>query len=353
MGESFWRGKRVLLTGHTGFKGAWLALWLQRVGAEVTGYALDPPTEPSLHALARVAERMHDLRGDVRDAQVLARAFDAASPEIVIHMAAQSLVRRSYAEPVQTFETNVMGTVNVLEAVRHAPNVRVALVVTSDKCYENRDATRARAEGDPMGGDDLYSSSKAAAELVTAAYRRSFFQRGAAIASARAGNVIGGGDWAKDRLIPDALRCFAGGEPLRLRFPAAVRPWQHVLEPLSGYLRLAEALLGPDGAGFAAAWNFGPADRDMASVGDVAAKIATLWGEGARVEPSTERHPHEAGLLMLDSRRAHAALAWRPRWSLEQALARTVAWQRDWHAGADMQATTRGQIDAYLSTKPA
>lgn len=352
---SQWRGRSVLVTGHTGFKGAWLALWLTRLGARVHGFALDPPTSPSLFDAARVASALDsDTRADLADLPALQAAFARARPDVVFHLAAQSLVRESYADPLATFATNVMGTAHVLEAARGIPGVRAIVVVTTDKVYKNREERHAYGERDPLGGHDPYSASKAAAEIVAASYRSSFFgghgARGPRLATARAGNVIGGGDWAKDRLVPDALRCFAGGEPLRLRFPAAVRPWQHVLEPLSGYLRLAEALLGPDGDRFAAAWNFGPAERDMASVGDVAATIAALWGEGARVEQSTEVHPHEAGLLMLDSRRAHEVLAWRPRWSLEQALASTVAWQRHWHAGADMQATTRAQIDTYLST---
>lgn len=356
--ESQWRGRSVLITGHTGFKGAWLALWLAQMGARVHGFALDPPTSPSLFDAARAASALDsDTRADLSDLAALQAAFVRARPEVVFHLAAQSLVRESYVDPLATFATNVMGTAHVLEAARGIPGVRAIVVVTTDKVYANREEQHAYGERDPLGGHDPYSASKAAAEIVAASFRSSFFSghdaHGARVATARAGNVIGGGDWAKDRLVPDALRCFALGEPLRLRFPEAVRPWQHVLEPLSGYLRLAEALLDPGGAGFAAAWNFGPAERDMASVGSVAATIAALWGDGATVEVSNEAHPHEAGLLMLDSRRAHEALAWQPRWSLEQALARTVAWQRDWHAGADMLETTRAQIDAYLSTKPA
>ena len=353
-----WRGRSVLVTGHTGFKGAWLALWLARLGAHVHGYALDPPTSPSLFEAARIAGVLaSDTRADLADLDALRSVLARTQPEVVFHLAAQSLVRESYADPLATFATNVMGTAHVLEAARSSAATRAIVVVTTDKVYENRESMHAYGEGDALGGHDPYSASKAATEIVAASYRSSFFSgpdaRGPWLATARAGNVIGGGDWAKDRLVPDALRCFGAGEPLRLRFPTAVRPWQHVLEPLSGYVRLAGALLGSEGAQFASAWNFGPAEQDMASVGDVAAAIARLWGEGARVEASTDAHPHEAGLLVLDSRRAHEVLAWRPRWSLDQALARTVAWQRGWRAGADMQAATCAQIDDYMSTRPA
>lgn len=354
----FWKGRSVLVTGHTGFKGAWLALWLAQLGARVHGYALAPPTSPCLFEAARIAELLDsDMRADLASLDALRSVLARTQPEVVFHLAAQSLVRESYTDPLTTFSTNVMGTAHVLEAARGVARIRAIVVVTTDKVYENRESLHAYGERDPLGGYDPYSASKAATEIIVASYRSSFFSgpraRGPMLATARAGNVIGGGDWAKDRLVPDALQCFHRGEPLRLRFPAAVRPWQHVLEPLSGYLRLAEALLGPDGAKFATAWNFGPAVEDMASVEHVVTALAALWGEGARIERSTDVHPHEAGLLMLDSRAAHERLAWRPRWSLGQALARTVVWQREWGAGADMQAATRAQIDDYMSTEPA
>ena len=353
-----WRGRSVLVTGHTGFKGGWLALWLARLGARVHGFALDPPTAPSFFDTARVADVLaSDTRADLADLDALRSVLARAQPVAIFHLAAQSLVRESYRDPLATFATNVMGTAHVLEAARAIPATRALVVVTTDKVYENRESMHAYEEHDPLGGHDPYSASKAASEIVAASYRSSFFTGNDAeaprIATARAGNVFGGGDWAKDRLVPDALRCFAAGEPLRLRFPAAVRPWQHVLEPVAGYLALAEALLGGGGVQCAQAWNFGPTEQDMASVGDVAAAIARLWGEGARVEASTDMHPHEAGLLMLDSRRARDTLGWRPRWSLEHALARTLAWQRSWHAGADMQAITLAQIDDYIATGQA
>jgi CDP-glucose 4,6-dehydratase len=353
-----WRGRPVLVTGHTGFKGAWLALWLARLGARVHGFALDPATSPSLFEAARIAGVLaSDTRADLAELDALRSALVRAQPEVVFHLAAQSLVREGYSEPLSTFATNVMGTAHLLEAARAISSIRAIVVVTTDKVYENRESMHAYGEGDPLGGHDPYSASKAAAEIVSASYRSSFFTghdaRAARVATARAGNVIGGGDWAKDRLVPDALRCFGAGEPLRLRFPAAVRPWQHVLEPLSGYVRLAEALLGSEGTQFAKAWNFGPARQDVASVNEVATAVARLWGEGARLEESTDPHPHEAGFLMLDSRRAHESLAWQPRWSLDDALARTVAWQRNWRTGADMQAVTLAQIDDYISTGSA
>ena len=353
-----WQDRSVLVTGHTGFKGAWLALWLSRLGARVHGFALDPPTSPSLFETTRIAEVLaSDTRADLADLDALRSVFLRTQPEVIFHLAAQSLVRESYRDPLATFATNVMGTAHVLEAARAIASIRAIVVVTTDKVYENRESMHAYGEEDPLGGHDPYSASKAASEIVAASYRGSFFTgsdiQAPRLATARAGNVIGGGDWARDRLVPDALRCFGAGEPLRLRFPAAVRPWQHVLEPVAGYLALAEALLGTEGVQFAKSWNFGPAEQDMANVGDVAAAIAKLWGTGVRVEESNDAHPREAGLLMLDSRRARDALAWRPRWSLDQALARTVAWQRDWRAGADMQAATLAQIDDYMAMRGA
>jgi CDP-glucose 4,6-dehydratase len=349
LNSDFWRGKRVFLTGHTGFKGAWLSLWLSELGAQVTGYSIGVPTEPSFFAVARVAQRVRDTRGDVRDCDGLRSAVQAAMPEIVIHMAAQSLVRQSYASPVETYATNVMGTVHVLEAARELPSVRALLVVTSDKCYENREVSRGYRETDPMGGRDPYSSSKGCQEIVTSAYRASFFHATAgttAVASARAGNVIGGGDWAADRLVPDAMRAFAKGEPLEVRSPASVRPWQHVLEPLSGYLLLTERLF-KQGQRWAAGWNFGPLDEDARPVEVVVKRLVQGWGNGARWTTAGGQHPHEAGLLMLDCTKARTELGWTPRWRLDRALDAVIDWYRAWSRRADMQSFSLRQIEDY------
>jgi CDP-glucose 4,6-dehydratase len=344
----FWRGKRVFLTGHTGFKGSWLSLWLHSLGASVTGFSIDVPTSPSLYDVARVSEAMEGetVGGDVRDHAALAAAMRSGRPEIVIHMAAQSLVRRSFAEPRETYSTNVMGTVNVLDAVRGAEGVRVVLNVTSDKCYENREWEWGYRETEPMGGFDPYSSSKGCAELVTAAYRRALFSlAGAArIASARAGNVIGGGDWAEDRLVPDLMRAAMAGERLVVRNLGAVRPWQHVLSPLSGYLALCQALW--DSAEHAGAWNFGPPEEDARTVEWVLERIAELWVPGLRWELDAGPHPHEARYLKLDSSKARARLGWRPPVGLEAALRSSVSWYREFSEGADMRAVTLGQIEA-------
>jgi CDP-glucose 4,6-dehydratase len=343
---AFWRDRSVLLTGHTGFKGAWLSLWLQSLGANVTGLALDaPPTEPSLYELARVDEGMAaGVSCDVRDPHAVTHAVLNAGPEIVIHMAAQPLVRRSFAEPRLTYDTNVMGTVNVLDAVRACGSVRALVVVTSDKCYENDGRDGLYRESDPLGGHDPYSSSKAAAELVTSAYRRSFFSDpgGPRVASARAGNVIGGGDWGEDRLVPDIVRAAIAGETLRLRHPGAIRPWQHVLNPLGGYLLLAQALCeSPDHAG---AWNFGPDDRDARTVEWVVSEVSKLWPGGVHWERDDGEHPHEAHYLKLDSSRARDELGWAPAMSLEDGLTATVAWYGAWRDGGDMRDFTLGQI---------
>lgn len=352
-----WRGRPVFVTGHTGFKGSWLSLWLHKLGARVHGYALDPPTNPSLFAVAHVGEVMaSDTRADLADLGALRRALSAAQPEVVFHLAAQPLVRVSYGDPLGTFATNVMGTVHLLEALRGLDSVGVIVIITTDKVYENREWVYPYREVDPLGGYDPYSASKAAAELVVASYRASFYgnhtSHAVHIATARAGNVIGGGDWAMDRLVPDCLRAFATGEPVRLRYPHAVRPWQHVLEPLSGYLHLAEHLFAGNGAKFARAWNFGPDASGDATVAEVAEMTARLWGHNAHVEhePSTG-NPHEAGLLKLDSTRARSELGWRPRWSLEQALQHTVAWHRAWVNGKDMRARTLGQICTYQTAE--
>jgi CDP-glucose 4,6-dehydratase len=342
---AFWRGRRVLLTGHTGFKGAWLSLWLQRLGAEVTGFSSGVPTDPSLYALAGVADGMRSVEGDVRDHAAVARAVAAADPEVVLHLAAQPLVRRSFADPRLTYETNVMGTVNLLDAVRGHERVRAVVNVTTDKCYENREWEWGYREDEPMGGHDPYASSKACSELVTSAYRRSFFSGPDAprVASARAGNVIGGGDWGEDRLVPDVMRAAAAGEPLRVRNPNSIRPWQHVLNPLGGYLLLAQALW--DSADHAAAWNFGPPEEDACPVREVVERLAARWPGELRWATDDGPHPHEAHYLKLDSSRARRRLGWRPAVALEEALASIADWHRALHDGADMRGVTLGQIE--------
>lgn len=345
--RDFWTGKRVFVTGHTGFKGGWLSLWLQRLGAEVHGYALSPPTEPNLHAVAGVAKGMASSTiADIRDMGRLAIAMQAASPDIVFHLAAQPLVRLSYTEPVETFATNVMGTVSLLEAVRQTASVGAVVNITSDKCYENREWVWPYREDEPMGGYDPYSSSKACSEIVTAAYRRSFLETaGIGLASARAGNVIGGGDWAADRLLPDFFRALDAGKPLVIRSPNAVRPWQHVLEPLSGYLSLAERLFA-DRQAFAEGWNFGPADQDARPVSWIVEQL-TAARPGATWQLDKNPQLHEANYLKLDSSKARARLGWQPRWNLQTALARTVEWHEGWRASRDMHALTLVQIAAY------
>ena len=355
---SRWQGRRVLVTGHTGFKGAWLALWLQSMGAEVTGLSRSVPTTPSLYELARVGPGMAaEHTADVRDAAAVSAALAASAPEVVLHLAAQPFVRRSFREPRETYETNVLGTVNVLEAVREAGGVQSVVVVTSDKCYDNRDTsppTRAFVEDDPMGGHDPYSNSKGCAELVTDAYRRSFFSDdGSAtrVASGRAGNVIGGGDWGEDRLIPDIMRAALSGAPIPIRNPEAVRPWQHVLNPLAGYLRLAEAL--GDDPRHASGWNFGPADDDVRPVRWIADRLTELWPGRLRWELDPGPHPHEARHLALDSTKARRELGWAPAWDLEEALARIVEWYRELHAGGDMRTVSLVQIERFAATAGA
>jgi CDP-glucose 4,6-dehydratase len=345
--RDFWRGRRVLVTGHNGFKGSWLCLWLQRLGADVTGYALDPPSAPSAFELARVGEGMESIRGDVRDVDSILGGLSSRRPEVLFHMAAQSIVRTSYASPLETYDVNVMGTAAVLEAVRRDGGPRVLVNVTSDKCYESREPARAHREDDPLGGRDPYSSSKAAAELVIRAYRESFFSDadGPRVASARAGNVIGGGDWAADRLVPDMVRAALEGETAIVRNPASVRPWQHVLNPLSGYLRLAERMWDDPGA--AGAWNFGPPEADARQVGFVADRLSELWGDDLRWEPGGEPGAHEAACLELDSSRARTLLGWAPAWSLDQALHSVVEWSRAHQAGNDMREVTLGQIGRF------
>ncbi len=333
MNSSFWGGKKVFVTGHTGFKGSWLSLWLQQLGAEVTGYALEPPTKPSLFEVAQVGQGMKSLIGDVRDGVVLTNSMQKAAPDIVIHLAAQPLVRRSYIDPLETYSTNVMGTVNLLEAVRKTSTVRAVVNVTTDKCYENKEWVWGYRESEPMGGYDPYSSSKGCAELVTAAYRNSFFnfsknsEQQVSLATARAGNVIGGGDWAQDRLIPDIIRAIESGQSVNIRNPLATRPWQHVLEPLSGYLVLAEALFN-QGATFAEAFNFGPAEEDCKPVQWIVENFTQQWGDCATWHLEGGTHPHEAHYLKLDCSKARALLGWSPRWHLSQALQAIIAWHK-------------------------
>ena len=350
----FWHGKRVFVTGHTGFKGGWLCLWLQSLGAQVFGYALVAKS-PSIFGQARVGHGMTHTLGDVRDLHALTKALAEAKPDVVFHLAAQSLVRPSYDDPVGTYATNVMGTVNVLEAVRQAnaagqQNIRALVVVTTDKCYENREWLWGYRENEALGGHDPYSSSKACAEIVTAAYRASFAgaQPSLAIATARAGNVIGGGDWAKDRLVPDAIEAFSNKVPLHIRSPAAIRPWQHVLEPLAGYLMLAQRLV-QDGAAFAEAWNFGPNASGERTVGDVASILAEFWGGGAKWQVDGGEHVHEAQFLKLDSSKARSLLQWQPRLSLSDALHLAADWYKAHHSGAAMHQFTLDQIGAYAA----
>ena len=355
MNAAFWQGKRVFLTGHTGFKGGWLSLWLQQQGADVTGYALEAPTTPSLFEVASVARGMVSIIGDVRDGEALKRAMAQARPEIVIHMAAQPLVRYSYVNPVETYATNVMGVVNLLEAVRATPGVRSVVNVTSDKCYENREWPWGYRENEAMGGYDPYSNSKGCAELVTAGYRSSFFnaekyaEHGIALGSGRAGNVIGGGDWAMDRLIPDMLRAIGAGQPVMIRNPHSIRPWQHVLEPLSGYLTLAEKLY-TEGPVHAEGWNFGPHDTDAKPVEWIIERMTQEWGSGASWSLDGQNHPHEATYLKLDCSKARGQLGWHPRWDIGQTIAKIVEWHKAFDQGLDMRELSLAQITTYQNT---
>ena len=348
----FWQGKKVLLTGHTGFKGSWLSLWLQALGAEVIGYALEPPTNPSLFEVAEVNLGMTSIIGDIRDLDKLQAVFIEHQPEIVIHMAAQPLVRYSYVNPVETYSTNVMGTVNVLEAVRHCPSVKAIVNITTDKCYENREWAWGYRENEAMGGYDPYSNSKGCAELVSAAYRSSFFnadtyaQHGVALATVRAGNVIGGGDWAQDRLIPDILAAFEQGRLVDIRNPQAIRPWQHVMEPLRGYLTLAEQLY-IQGSSFAEGWNFGPNDEDAKPVGWIVEQMATLWGNEAQWQIDNGEHPHEAHYLKLDISKARGRLDWHPALRLNDALQLIIDWSKQRQAGVNIRQLTLTQIHNY------
>lgn len=352
--RSFWRGRTVFLTGHTGFKGSWLSLWLDALGAKVTGYALPPPTEPNLFEQAAVGSAIHSICGDIRDYQRLKAEIAQCRPDVVIHMAAQSVVRRGYDDPIETYSSNVMGTVHLLEALRQLGRPCVVVNVTSDKCYANREWVWGYREDEPMGGRDPYSNSKGCAELVTTAYRESFFppacveHHGVAIASARAGNAIGGGDWTTNQLIPDIMRAFLADESCLIRSPSAIRPWQFVLEPLHGYLVLAERL-AEDGARFAAGWNFGPAEADARPVSWLADKLARSWGNGAAWDRDDGIHPREAHFLKLDASKSKTCLGWQPQLPLPQALEWIVEWYRAFQAGADLRHLTRVQIERYES----
>jgi CDP-glucose 4,6-dehydratase len=354
VGSGFWKDKKVFITGHTGFKGAWLSLWLHWMGARIAGYALRPPSDPNLFELCDASNFIASGERDVRDFTQLCRAVDETRPEIVFHLAAQSLVRRSYDAPLETYATNVMGTANLLEAVRRCSGVKAVIVVTSDKCYENREWLWGYREDEPMGGFDPYSSSKGCAELVTAAYRQSFLSRAesggmpVAVASARAGNVIGGGDWARDRLIPDVLNAFASGRPALIRSPAAVRPWQHVLESLSGYLMLAERLW-KQGDAHAGAWNFGPSDDSVRPVSWIVERLAAMWGNNASWQVDGAPQPHEAGYLKLDCSKARTRLGWAPRLDLDTALEWIVEWHRTYLGGKNVRDMTVSQIARYQS----
>ena len=346
--SEFWQGKRVFITGHTGFKGTWLSIWLNSMGAILTGYALAPSTAPNFFDAALVADEMESIIGDVRDLDRLINAMGSFAPDIVIHMAAQPLVRLSYRNPVDTYSTNVMGTVNLLEAVRNTVSVKAVVNVTTDKCYENREWIWGYRESEPMGGHDPYSNSKGCSELVTAAFRSSFFNYpgSAKIASGRAGNVIGGGDWSEDRLIPDFFKSFGNNDPVVVRNPSATRPWQHVLEPLSGYLVLAERLF-IDGDRYAEAWNFGPEDDDVQQVRSVIDYLVEKWGDGVSWIHDESEQPHEAQLLKLDISKAKQLLGWHPKWSLFRTLDSIVEWQKVWLSGGDIKALTLKQIRQF------
>lgn len=352
--NGIYKKRKVLITGHTGFKGSWLCLLLNKLGADVYGYALEPPTNPSLFNEARIGELMTSFIEDIRDYDKLCKVMQQVQPEIVIHMAAQPLVRESYKNPVETYSTNVMGTVHVLEACRHTSSVKAIVNVTTDKCYENREWHWGYRENEPMGGYDPYSNSKGCSELVTSSYRNSYFnparyaQHGVALASARAGNVIGGGDWADDRLIPDFIRAISKGEKVKIRSPYAIRPWQHVLEPLTGYLTLA-AKLYTEGATYAQAWNFGPDDNDAQNVEWITKTICNLWGEGASFAIDTNPQPHEANYLKLDCSKAKAELGWAPKWNIETTLKSIVEWNKAYLKSEDIRAVTINQINQYFN----
>lgn len=343
---AFWKGRRVFLTGHTGFKGSWLSLWLQKLGATVTGYALEPATHPNLFELASVSNGMTSIIGDIRDLQNLQRAFATHQPQVVLHLAAQALVSEGYRDPISTYTTNVLGTVNLLEAIRTNKGVRAAVIVTSDKCYENKEIPQPYREGDCLGGHDPYSTSKACAELVTASYRNAYFaESGTSVASARAGNVFGGGDWSPNRLVPDLLAAFSAGQTGRLRRPLAQRPWQHVLEPLAAYLMLAERLISDPS--LAQPWNFGPDEKGCLTAGEIADRLTKHWGGDASWTEDACSFPHEANALRLDSSLAQSHLGWRPRWTVDVALSASVSWHKAWLNGANMQDISLNQIESF------
>jgi len=353
MSSSFWADKRVFLTGHTGFKGSWLSLWLQSLGAKVTGYALKPTSSPNLFVIAHVEKSMHSIIGDIRDLDNLKKAIKEGNPDIVIHMAAQPLVRYSYTNPVETYATNVMGTVHVLEAARENKNIKAILNVTSDKCYENREIDRGYLEDEPMGGFDPYSNSKGCAELVSSAYRNSFFnvnqyqEHGVAFATARAGNVIGGGDWAEDRLIPDFMRAIEAKQKVSIRNPQAIRPWQHVLEPLYGYMMLCQKLY-EEGPNFSESFNFGPDEKDAKNVEWIAGHLVKTWGEGAAYEiASNASSLHEAHFLKLDCTKAHQKLGWQPKWNINIALDKICEWHKALTNGENMYLHSLNDIKMY------
>jgi CDP-glucose 4,6-dehydratase len=351
LNPDFWRGRSVFLTGHTGFKGAWLGLCLQRVGALVTAFSLAPPTQPSLFELARVSEGMDSRHGDIRDFAALAAALSESRASVVFHLAAQATVAEGYRSPRDTYATNLNGTLNLLDAIRDCSSVQAAVIVTSDKCYAPSTDESALAEDAPMGGRDPYSASKSCAEIAVASWRESFcgMTNAPRLATARAGNVIGGGDWGEHRLLPDLFTAFAAGRVPTLRMPDAIRPWQHVLAALHGYLMLAEALAGKDGPRFATGWNFGPDAADEVSVAEIAARAAALWGRGAQIETSAANFQKETRTLRLDSTRARTLLGWQPRWKLDQALQRTAEWYRAWSQGQDLRAVSLAQLDNYLA----
>jgi CDP-glucose 4,6-dehydratase len=355
--RSFWQNKKIFVTGHTGFKGSWLLLWLISMGAKVKGFALEAPTNPSLFDVAGIGDLCAEHQvGDIRDYPLLYQSIKSYQPDIVIHMAAQPLVRYSYEHPIATYQTNVMGTVHVLEATRSIDSIRAIVCVTSDKCYENREWIWGYRENDPMGGYDPYSNSKGCSELVVSAYLNSYFnainytEHGVAVASVRAGNVIGGGDWAIDRLIPDILKAFEQKRQAEIRSPDAIRPWQHVLEPLAGYLMIAEKLY-QQGAKFSGAWNFGPQSDDAKPVRYIVEQLAKLWGDDALWRLQDGNHPHEAHFLKLDCSKASQILGWQPRWCLQRALEHIVKWHQAWISGDDMQRYSLNQIEDYLKTK--
>lgn len=346
---NFWRSKRVLLTGHTGFKGSWLSLWLQSMGTSLRGIALDPPTTPALFSVAHVAEGMEHRTVDIRDLAAVNAQMDDFKPDIVVHMAAQPLVRYSYQEPIVTYATNVMGTAHLLEAARRVGSVKAMINVTSDKCYENHEWVWGYRENDPMGGHDPYSSSKGCSELITSAYRLSFFeQAGIALASVRAGNVIGGGDWSSDRLIPDILRAFEANTPVVIRSPNSIRPWQHVLEPLSGYLMLLQALC-EDSERYSGGWNFGPNDEDAKPVKWIVEQMNKNWGDDVSYIQDNSKHPHEANYLKLDISKSKSQLGWKPIWNINQALEKISDWHKAWLAGSEMRSICEQQIAVYQS----